>query len=450
MKKKYVPYIVVALVATAIILGFRGFGRQEAADQDSGKRLGEVSSLKRPSSDDPPPPDSVPELSPAEIAGLGIEAFDDSDISKRVVAFDKLIEGLTAENALQIMAELERRGISDHRWKRFLEAWAGKDGAGAIAYTESLGREVERFELQQVMLPAWCKKDPEAATAWIKSIGDRGFETEFIDADRANSSDALMRGLLALERRPGSFTYRPSGAEPAIDPAVEALFNLYPNREPDGLEPANGPFFMAHIARAKLTTGGLAGTISWLDGLPAGALKDSAAQIVAAKYSSHDPGRAAAWAEGYRGSELGTNLIGPISKVWAKRDPAAAASWLESQPESETRKDTTVEVVNDWIRQDPMAGSQYLRDLPPSETKDATVSRFAQTLVSSDPEAAIAWAESISDPDLRESTLIASGQEWHGRNREAAEEWLSESDLPDEIRQKITSHPGGVPAPGQL
>lgn len=356
-------------------------------------------------------PSATGSLSQKEIEQLAAEALSDPNPLKRSLAFSKLLESLTAENALAVMEAMRANRAGGREWNLFRYAWGAVDPEGALEHALSLeGRRQQ--EAVGETLTGWASSDPAGAMAWLEAMED-GDEKNRYRRD-------LVGGL----------------ADHDIGMATEYVLE----RAAQGDEQAGR--YLETVTGEILRKGDVTNAVAWSEGLPDGALKGQAMDRVANRYVDEDPEAAARWAERYAEVEYGARVIEEVGDEWAERDPEAAVAWLQTLPQGRGASEGMESALGEWARSDPTSASEFLVTMPDSTTKDAAVSGFARNIVRENPQAAIAWAETINQEEMRLQTLTRTARQWFRRDSEAASAWLQSSGLPAEAQQQITRRGG--------
>ena len=350
---------------------------------------------------------SMRELTTEDIKLLSKEAFSDPNPLKRELAFARLLEGLTAENAPEIREQMRGGRANGDQWRLFQYAWGSVDGPGAIASAQDIERKEWREGAISQALSGWASAEPLDAIAWLGDM-DEG--------ERGRLQNDLVSGL----------------ADSNLDIASDYVLGLVKAGD------RRAPDLMGTVASEQVRKGGPSAAASWAQRLPDGEAKGSALDRVANAYVARDPAAAAAWAEQFASADYGARVIEEVGDEWAERDPAAAVSWLESLDDSTGKREGFESALGEWVRKDPMKASQYLVDMPESELKDSAINGFVGRLAWEDPTAAITWAGTIQQEETRMEALTRAGQAYYRRDREAAMEWLATSGLSAEAQKKVT------------
>ena len=347
-------------------------------------------------------------LTGARLEELASEALTDPSQLTRSLAFSKLLEGLTSENATEVMELMRTHGAGGDQWELFRYAWGAADPDAAMKHAMAIeGRH--RNGAMSDTLTGWASQDPASAMAWFDTLENE----EEMNRFRGD----LVSGI----------------ADHDIGMATSFVMELAAQGN------KNAGRYLESIAGEQLRSGDIDAAIAWSEGLPKGDLKFQAMDRVASRYVNDDPEAAAAWAASYAKDDAAARIIEEVGDEWAERDPVAAVAWLNDLPAGRGREEGMRSAISEWARRDPAASGEYLLDMPNSTFKDSAVSGYAQNVVRVDPEAAIDWANSIGSQELRQETLARTAREWMRRDREAAMVWLNTSGLPEEVQNQVKS-----------
>jgi hypothetical protein len=346
-------------------------------------------------------------LTKAEIESVAREAFNDPNPLKRQLAFARLLEGLTPENAEQIREQMRGGRANGDQWQLFQYAWGAADGVGALAAAAKIENADRRNGALAQALSGWASADPQQAIAWLGQVENK--------EERTRLQGSLVGGL----------------ADHDIGFATRYVLDLA--AAGDG----NAAGFMRTVASEQLRKEGPAASAQWAETLPDGDAKTTALEQVANRYVDNDPAAAAAWASQFATVEYGARVIDEVGEEYAERDPGAAVKWLLGLPEGRAQQAGMHGALGEWARRDPTAASQFLIDLPQSPLKDQAVSGFVRRVAWEDPESAIAWARTIAQESTRGEAMTRAAQAWFIRDREAALQWLPTSGLSAEAQKRV-------------
>lgn len=342
-----------------------------------------------------------------EIEGVAKDAFTDPNPVKRQLAFARLLEGLTPENAALIGDQLSGNRANGDQWRLFQYAWGAADGAGALAAAAKIENKENRAGALSQALSGWASADPATAISWLGQIEDK---------EEKNRLQASLVGGLA---------------DHDIGIASRYVMDLAAAGDPRAAS------HMETVASEQLRKEGPEGAARWAESLPAGDLKGAALGRVATSYVANNPEAAAAWAAQFSAVDYGVRVVAEVGEEWAEQNPTAAVAWLQGLGDGKAKSDGMYSALGEWARRDPTAASQYLVDMPQSPLKDDAVNGFVRRVAWEDPVSAIAWARSIAQESTRRDAMTRAGQAWFIRDREAALQWLPSSGLPPEAQKRI-------------
>ena len=334
------------------------------------------------------------------------QALRDPSPIKRRLAFSRLLEAMTPENAESIRTQLVSLGASDDQWRDFHYSWGAI--SGKAAYDHAI--KSDEPDLAATM-SGWAAANPSEALAVLKNLPPE------LQGQRDELTASVVSGIAHH------------------DPNMATDLVLQLGRE--GNDKAGN--LMEIVAKETLRTKGLEQASQWAESLPDGPLKGTAMTRIAESYARKDPQAAAEWAQRFASNDYASRTIEVIGGQWADSDPLAAVSWLDSLPVGNGQTAGLTRAFNDWEDSDPAAAGQYLLAMPQSAKRDSAISGFAMGYAWQNPQLAITWATEISDPTLRQSSLIRSGQAYFRTNPDAARVWLETSGLSEDAQLQITS-----------
>lgn len=340
------------------------------------------------------------------VDALSLKAFKDPNPIVRRLAFSRLLESMTPENAASMREQLKELGMDDNEWRDFHYAWGAMSGREAFDFAMASDEE----DLA-ITMSGWAAANPTAALSMLKNL------PEDLAGQRGELAASLVAGV----------------ADHDLGMATDLAFQL----AGEGYE--NSEQLIRTVANEALRTTSPQEAAAWVSSLEDGDLKGAAMDRIANSYANADPEQAAQWVSQYADESFAQRAIAEVGEEWGERAPEAALGWLSDLPASDGQKSGFSSVFGDWEDSNPVAASEYLASMPPSPQRDAAVSGFARGYAWQDPEAALAWAQDISDPSLRERSLTQVGQAYYRRNPDAARAWLEQSGLSAEAQQAVTS-----------
>ena len=104
-------------------------------------------------------------LSEADIDELGQTFRKSSDPVAQRLAFSKLIQGLTADNALLIREQIEHKDHRSAEFQEFHYAWGAVAGVDAVIF----GVDTKEDDMKPA-LAGWAGASPQEAMAWIEGL----------------------------------------------------------------------------------------------------------------------------------------------------------------------------------------------------------------------------------------------------------------------------------------
>ncbi len=332
------------------------------------------------------------------------QALRDSNPIMRRLAFSRLLESLTPENAESIREQLVSLGASEDQWRDFHYSWGAIAGKAAFDHAAA-SKEPDLA----ITMTGWAAANPSEALALLKDLppefqGKRDELTASVVAGLSHSDANLATDLVLRLGQEGN---------------------------------AQASKLMGMVADETLRSKGPEQASQWAESLPDGALKGSAMSRIAESYAKKDPLAAAEWAQRFADKDYAAKAIEQVGGRWAQTNPAAAAGWLDNLPAGSGQTSGLRNVFDNWEDSDPAAAGKYLQAMPISPKRDSAVSGFATGIAWQNPQAAIAWAQDISDPGLRQTSLTRVGQVYFQRDPAAARAWLEASGLPAATQQQI-------------
>ena len=337
---------------------------------------------------------------------LAAQALKDPNPITRRLAFAKLLEALTPENAQEIRSQLVTLGADGDQWNDFHYSWGAL--AGKAAFDHAAGSSERDLA---ITMTGWAAANPSEALALLDQL------PEEMQGQRDELTASVVSGL----------THHDRGM------ATDLVLRL--GRA--GNDRAGN--LMEIVATETLRTQGPEAASQWSESLPDGPLKGTAMSRIADAFVRKDPAAAAEWAQKFASEDYGARTIERVGGAWAQSDPVAAVGWLEGLPPGNGQNAGLRNAFGDWEDRDPAAAGEYLLAMPQSPQRDSAISGFAMGYAWQNPQLAITWAQDIQDPVLRQTSLTRAGQAFFRRDPDAAQVWLDSSGLPEEARQQIAN-----------
>ncbi|MDC0049711.1 hypothetical protein OAL09_10270 [Verrucomicrobia bacterium] len=359
-------------------------------------------------------------LSDLEIESLGQKLKESTSPIDRRLAFSKLLQGLTEENALLIRDQIKDFDGGSSEFKEFHYAW------GAIGGTDAVMFGVDTVEPDMSpALSGWASSDPQKAIAWFEALdmeNDSSFDP--LLKDRKMKAEDLRNHLM------GGLVQGLADTDP--DLAIGFVQDVLDS----GNKAAHG---MMHAPiSAMIRSSSPLEAAQWASQLEEGFVRDQAMSRTADHFARKDFEAAKEWAESVSSNDGAEKVIGPVTRNWASRDPEAAMDWVSSLPEGKAQRSGTWAALNGWAGKDPTAASDYLANMPDSEMRNTAISGFSDRLVWENPQAAMTWANSITSDEMRNDALTRVGRSWARKDPKAASDWAdSTPGIPLTIQEEI-------------
>ncbi|MGL4398459.1 MAG: hypothetical protein ACRCXD_01200 [Luteolibacter sp.] len=332
------------------------------------------------------------------------QALRDPNPIMRRLAFSKLLESMTPENASSMREQMIAIGAAPDQMRDFHYAWGALDGKAAF---ESASNSPER-DLAATMT-GWAAANPTAALALLDNLPTA------LQGQREELIASVVEGLADNNR------------------ALATDYVLQLARDGNG-QAAN---LIGLVTNETLRAEGPEAASRWTESLPAGPMKSAAMGRVANAYVRTNPEAAARWVSGFANEEYAASAIEQTGRGWAQNNPVAAVGWLETLPSSSGQAAGLRSAFSDWEDSDPAAAGEYLTKMPLSAQRDSSISGFATGYAWQNPQLAIQWAQEIRDPALRESSLTQAGRAYHRRDPNGWLTWVENSGLSESARQQM-------------
>ncbi len=342
---------------------------------------------------------------------------------ERRLAFSKLLEGLTSENALLVRQQIAHLNHKSPEFQEFHYAWRTIDGEKAALFGASTAEDD-----MSPALAGWASGNPSEALAWFNSLQIKDNPNfDYLLNDRKIQPDRLrehlMRGLVK-----GLADNNPQTASDFVHKLAES-----------GNKAASK--MMHTVVDAVMQSSKPSKAVEWAEALPEGSARNVALRRVADRYVDENPSEAATWATKYAEDRATAGIVGEVGANWSHRDPQAALEWLSDLPASHGQTAGLHRALSDWTQHDPVAASEYLSTMTDSPARNAAVTGFSNRLAWEDPTSALVWAETITSDVQRNKTMITIGRAWTQKDAEGAADWVANAGLPEKVRQAILNPP---------
>ncbi len=347
------------------------------------------------------------------------EAFAEFNPLRRAYLISRSLEDLGPENLPELLRVLEDRnmGIVPEEVRLVMVAWARFDAPGAYAWAQE-GPKNWRAVLTDQAIYAWAYHDAPAAVRVVEEIEDLEV--------MARRRQSVIEGWLRSDDKEGVSEY---------------IANF-----PDMKRRGRLIFLLAgEIVMAE----GRDGAMRWTEALPDDApnqLKLGLFHNVAKMVASDDPVRAAEWFLAHRTRPYSEGALAGIARRWVQHhDRPAAFEWLLAMSSDGLRAGERADAIThgfrSWIQIDPEAAQLWLLSMLPNPALDPAIRETVKRLLPSEPDVALTWAQRFGDEAERNAQSVRVGIRWRNKNPESFDAWVKESDLPEEVQQKILAAP---------
>ena len=325
----------------------------------------------------------------------------------RAEGFLKLIDELSADEFLEVVAAYREGGVRDENFGEYrilLTAWAKADPYGALEYAQ----ENTRTSLaRQTILASWAQDDAASAISWARD----NFESDD-EGRRANPwLVGIIEGLASTD----------------VEQATALLEELPYSRERG--QALGAIFDQINLESAE------AGK-DWIANLTDPQLQAGAAARLADKLAEIDPAGAAEWA-----ASLGEDAIkrsaGNIIENWAKSDLAAARSWVDSQT-TEIAAAAGPSLVSELYQSGDIDGATaWLSGRAGDPAFDGSVRTMAMQSLRENPAASADWIMQLSNEQDQERALHRVVRNWQSQDAEGLAQYVETHEVPQSIRDRI-------------
>ena len=296
-------------------------------------------------------------LSEAQIKALGENLRTAKGPIAKRIAFGKILENLTPENAKMMREQILSLDNNSAEFREFHYAWGSMAGEEAVLN----GGETPERDMAST-LAGWASANPDQALAYFNNLSEE-------------------------EKKKNDLKWGAAYGLADSDPNLAAQFAM--DRLASGDNEARRMIDIA--TRAVMNNGDITEAAQWSASLPAGELQDEAVQRVAREFADKNPEEAYAWASTLPDGNGKTEAIGRSFSEWAGDDAQAAATEINSMGNSPERDAATRGYANRVAWEDPAAGLQWANTISDDKTRERTIIDTGRIFFRKDPEAAKQW-----------------------------------------------------------
>ena len=323
----------------------------ERGEEASSERKARISARQREATGEPHV------YSPADLATIGEEFRKAKGPLARRLAFAKILEALTPENALELREQIVHLDHDSAEFREFHYAWGALAGETAVLN----GAETKKRDMAAT-LAGWMSADPDAALTYYNNL----------DENQQRGSGMAWGAMYGLADN---------------DPALAAQFAL--NRAESGDKDARR---LINVALDAVLNSGEIGDIGSITNLIKGSeLETSAFRHVAWKLSETDPASGVEWAQSLPEGDGKNHAVGTSFHQWAGRDPQAAATEIASITNPSERDAARYGYATRVAHDDPVTGIEWASTINDENSRNRALYDTARTYFRKDREAATAW-----------------------------------------------------------
>lgn len=315
-------------------------------------------------------------LSEKGIKSLGHILQTSNDPIERRIAFSKLLEGLTADNAQVLREQIIHMSSSSSEWKDFHYAWGALAGQSVVEF----GKNSEKRDVAAAF-SGWASANPQAAIAWFNSQ----------EPDEQNRRDLKWGAVYGLAN---------------ADPQLATDFAM----QRQALGDKDAKHMINLIAKAVLRTGNPVEAARWSTTLPEGNLQDVAVSNVAKSYANEDPTEAITWLESLPQSNGKSKGLGTAFSTWASRDAEAAGKRLNQMRDSPARDSAVTGFSRRISSTDPRSAIDWASTITDPKVRTDTLVHNGRMYVRRDREAARQWLAGSNLSPAIQKKIIGSGK----------------------------------------
>jgi len=340
---------------------------------------------------------SLPEGRTKDLAAKGISEF--MSFKDQQAAFD-MASGIR---------DLNLRNRAQEEVTKYLDFWSRENPAAALQWMQSLPvgdtKDMVSASISRTMAK---NNDPQAAFDMAKGIGDSGLRSltqgivvgVWFEKDPAAASQ-WMQSLPEGENKDlASSTISQSMA--ARDP--QAAMDIA-----TGIGDSNLRTKAQENVVRQWSEKNTAAAAQWMQSLPEGKTKDIASSAVSQSMVKNDPQAAFDMASGIGDSKLRTEAEAFAARFLYKKDPAAAIQWMQSLPVGQTKDSAALGIsymsIGDKNTQAAVA-MDIASGIGDTGLRTRAETEVARLWMFHDPAAATQWIKSSSLPQEVKTQLL--------------------------------------------
>ena len=223
------------------------------------------------------------------------------------------------------------------------EAWARKDAAAALAWTDSLPAGTTRTGALKGLVIGWSQSDPTGCRAWAEKVVDEN--------EKKEARHYILHGLARSKPQEGV-----------------AYLQTFPSGESD--------LDLVYCLGKEWALGDAPAAGEWAKGLPVGPRQEAALQAVLRQWVYADAVRAADWAEKIPEKPSRSSALSAVMEKWVEQNPQEALAWAGRIGDSERQLEALSLVVKRWSQLDPPEALAGVNNLSDAKQKDTLLKQI--------------------------------------------------------------------------
>jgi len=358
--------------------------------------------------------------SSADSDGSFVEAFGEFEPVQRAYLISRSLSNLGPDNLPELLdaMKVRRMGIVKEEVRLVMVAWARFDPRGAWEWANE-GELNWRPTLTDQAIYAWAYHDGPAARRVVEEIEE--------PTRRVRLRASMIDGWLRSTDKDGVSDY---------------IANFDDVRR-------RGRLIFLLVGEVMMERG-RDGAMRWVEAVPEDApngFKAAVFQNLVKLIAADDPRFAADWFLEHATRPYSQGGLEGIARRCAQhqKSPGWIFEWLLAldvdgvEPEE---IDAAIEGgFRAWMQTNSEAAQAWLNSALPNPALDVATREAARYLLAQSPDVAMQWVQRIDDEHARLKQAVPVGRKWREKDPEALEAWLSESDLPEDVQQKILKVP---------
>lgn len=349
---------------------------------------------------------------PRRLHELLTAALQEKDPLKRNASLGLLLQNLNPETLSSVLEAYEELP-SQRGWRNIQQlsmlmyAWGKFDGAGAIEFAREKQQGGAQWALVVAASRGWLGggSPPSEIMEWSKTQGNQvqqqvvsGVISGVAEEDAARAAGMLDQYMAESNGR-------------ASTRLARSVVRQYAKQDINGAS-------------------------AWTLGIQNEQIRNDTAAVLLDDWVDTDPNEAVRWAT--TNSQLGGRAGRQVVQSLVGDDFDSAVSFVNGLPNGAMRTEAGATLIGTWTQNDPNAAGAWLNSQPSGKGKDRSIEVYARQIVNEDPEAAVDWATTISDEGRRKQVIVSVARNWKQKDAAAAEAWLNRSGLDEATIQRIT------------